>query len=132
MASSRNTLANKGVDVDVDVAIQLDDEMETNDRPTHPFNPDSMYTLNCSSTSPFSFPVPNAVPNALLLSPAQIKRTITNTSGKRSQNDDRTSKVRVVEQEFHNSRSLFQYFEIYFMGFYRERLEGGMMPSLRK
>lgn len=117
MASSRNT-PNKRVDVDVEVAMQLDDEMETNDGPitndgpTHPFNPDSMYAMNRSSTSPFSFPAPNAVPNAPLLSPAQIKRTITNTSGKRSQNDDRSRKVRVVEQESKFSTIVGLYFNI--------------------
>jgi hypothetical protein len=109
MAFLRNILSNKRVNVDMEVGMQLD-EMETDDGPTHSFNPDSMYALNRGSTSLFSFPAPNAVPNAPLLSPAQIERTITN--GKRSQDGDRITKVRVVEQESKISTIVCLYFNI--------------------
>ena len=92
MAFFRNILSKKRADVDVEVGIQLDDmDMETDNGPA----------LNRNSTSPFLFPAPNAVPNTVLplLPSAEIGTTITNTNGKRSQNDDRMTKVRVVEQE---------------------------------
>lgn len=100
MAFFRHILLSKRADVDVEVGLQLND-METDNRPAHSFNPDSTYTLNRGSTSPFLYPAPNTVPNAVfpLLPPAEIGTTIANTNGKRSQEDNRMTKVRVVEQE---------------------------------
>lgn len=110
MAFFRNILSSKRTDVDVEVGIQLDD-METDNVPAHSFNPDSTYALNRGSTSPFLYPAPNTIPNAAfpLLPPAEIGTTIANTNGKRSQNDDRMTKVRVVEQESRSSRMVCLY-----------------------
>ena len=114
MAFFRNILSKKRADVDVEVGIQLDDmDMETDNGPAHSLNPDRTYALNRRySTSPFLFPAPNAVPNTVfpLLPSAEIGTTITNTNGKRSQNDDRMTKVRVVEQESKLSTMVCHYF----------------------
>jgi hypothetical protein len=128
MAFFRNILSNKRADFDMEAGIQLDD-MEAGSGSANSFNLDGMSALDRRSTSPFSFPAPNTGPNAALPSfqptPTQIS-TISNTNGKRSQNDERINKVRVVEQ---GSKMItlvcvyFPYFKIYCMGFYRERLE---------
>ena len=114
MAFFRNILSNKRADVDVEIGIIQLDDMETDNGPAHSLSPDRTYALNRGSTSPFLFPAPNAVPNTVfpLLPSAEIGTTITNANGKRSQNDDRMTKVRVVEQESRLSKMVCLYFYI--------------------
>lgn len=75
------------------------DEMEAGSGAAPSLNTDAMSILD---PSPYSFPAPNIVPNAAspfpLFQPAQIFSSFSNTNRKCPQNDDRISKVRVVEQ----------------------------------
>lgn len=98
MAFFRRILSQKRVDTDMEAGnlsdVELDD-MEAGSGGAPSLNPDAL-----GSFFPYSFPAPNTVPNATspLSSPAQISSTMLNTNRKRSQSDDRISKVRVVEQ----------------------------------
>src|SRR5271169_4785964 len=120
MAFFRNILlSNKPIDTDMEADgrsdIELDD-MEAGSRSAHnadSLNPDSVSALDPGSTFSYSFPAPNfafegsnhaspflqttlnLVSPLSVLPPAQIGKTL-NINGKRSQNDDRINKVRVV------------------------------------
>ena len=106
MSFFRNILLpNKHVNTDVEAGNHSDvelDDMEIGSGSAHyahSVNPNSPSTLDPGSTFPCSFPAPNDVAYPLLpLPPAQISSTSLNINRKRSQNDHKFSKVRVVEQ----------------------------------
>lgn len=85
-------------------------------RSAHPLNPDSMSAMDPGSIFSYSFPAPNsgteggnhAPPLSMqtaIPQPAQF-----NINGKRSQNDNRVSKVRLVEQRSRIPKMVRLYF----------------------
>src|SRR5271154_7123004 len=141
MSFFRNILhSNKPIDTDMEADghsdIELDD-MEAGSRSAHnaeSLNPDSVSALDLGSTFSYSFPAPNFASEGSnhappflqmnlasplsVLPPAQIGKTL-NINGKRSQNDDRINKVRVVEQGSKIPIIVHLYFPLIFncMGF---------------
>lgn len=141
MAFFRNILSSRrvGVDTDMEAGNNRSDvelaEMEAGSgsahylQPAHypnSLNPDSM------SRGP-TFPqttLPNVAFPQALLPPSQISSRVLNINRKRSHSEDRTSKVRVVEQGSKISTIVRIYlhktWKFNYMGFYRERLASGI------
>ena len=99
MAFFRNILSSKRVDINMEAGNHSDlelDDMEAGSGSAPHLKPDNISTLDRDSTFPYLFPAPNIVPNAAfpLFSPSQIS----STTRKCSQDDNRISKVQVVEQ----------------------------------
>lgn len=92
MAFFRSILSNKRVDIDMEAGHHSDvelDYIEAGSGSAHSIDP------------AFQFSFQNSAPNAAfpLFPPAQVtSSTSLNTDRRRSHNDDRNSKVRVVEQ----------------------------------
>jgi hypothetical protein len=134
MAFFRNILRGKRVGVDTDMEagnnpsdVELAD-MEAGSGSAHYLQPDHYpNSLNPDSMSPGpTFPQTTLPFPQALLPPSQISSRALNINRKRSHSEDRTSKVRVVEQGSKISTIVRIYrhktWKFNYMGFYRERL----------